>query len=136
MIYLHVLASIPIKLLKYAVVTFNKIYWWTHSVEWAVTLPDGPILLNELLRLPCAWNRCDVAQDVDTTERNVNKLRPAASVVFICDDDDLENSSSDGLLVKLFDSTRQSIIDELNRTPQLFVLSWFNVNDSEFAFTR
>lgn len=38
-------------------------------------------------------------------------LIPAASVVFICDDDDIENSSSDGLLVKLFDSTRQSIID-------------------------
>jgi hypothetical protein len=27
-------------------------------------------------------------------------LIPAASVVFICDDDDIENSSSDGLLVK------------------------------------
>jgi hypothetical protein len=26
-------------------------------------------------------------------------LIPAASVVFICDDDDIENSSSDGLLV-------------------------------------
>jgi hypothetical protein len=38
-------------------------------------------------------------------------LIPAASVVFICDEDDIENSSSDGLLVKLFDSTRQSIID-------------------------
>ena len=34
-------------------------------------------------------------------------LIPAASVVFICDDDDIETSSS----VKLFDSTRQSIID-------------------------
>ena len=38
-------------------------------------------------------------------------LIPAASVVFICDDDDIENCSSDELLVKLFDSTRQSIID-------------------------
>ena len=38
-------------------------------------------------------------------------LIPTASVVFICDDDDIETSSSDGLLVKLFDSTRQSIID-------------------------
>jgi hypothetical protein len=56
-------------------------------------------------------------------------LIPAASVVFICDDDDIENSSSDGLLVKLFDSTRQSKFPsitlefELNRTPQLSVLS-------------
>ena len=38
---------------------------------------------------------------------------PAASVVFICDDDDIENSSSDELLVKLFASTRQSIIDRI-----------------------
>jgi hypothetical protein len=38
-------------------------------------------------------------------------LIPTASVVFICDDDDIETSSSDGLLVKLFDSTRQSIND-------------------------
>ena len=37
-------------------------------------------------------------------------LISAASVVFIFDDD-IENSSSDGLLVKLFDSTRQTIID-------------------------
>jgi hypothetical protein len=35
----------------------------------------------------------------------------AASVVFICNDDDIENSSSDELLDKLFDSTRQTIID-------------------------
>ena len=38
-------------------------------------------------------------------------LMPAVSVVFICDDDDIENCSSDGLVVKLFDSIRQSIID-------------------------
>ena len=38
-------------------------------------------------------------------------LIPATSVVFICDNDDIDNSSSDGPLVKLFDSTRQTIID-------------------------
>jgi hypothetical protein len=32
-------------------------------------------------------------------------LIPAASMVFICDHDDIETFSSDGLLVKLFDST-------------------------------
>ena len=43
--------------------------------------------------------------------RRILALMPAVSVVFICDDDGIENCSSDGLLVKLFDSIRQSIID-------------------------
>jgi hypothetical protein len=43
--------------------------------------------------------------------RRTLAIMPAVSAVFICDDDDIENSSSDGLLVKLFDSIRQSIVD-------------------------